>query len=70
MVNDKKIQCVTQYYPLYRYDFYKRMKIKKQNCPNTDKFYDNMISFPFNHLLTNNQIEYLTQSIKQVAKNI
>ena len=44
-----------------------KMKIKK-NCPNTDKFYDNMISFPFNHLLANNQIEYLTQSIKQVAK--
>ena len=36
-----KIKCAIQYYPLYRYDLFKKMNVKKTVCKNTDKFYDN-----------------------------
>ena len=59
-----KIKCAIQYYPLYRYDLFKKMKIKKNKCENTDKFYDNMISFPFHLWMTDNDFSYLIRSVK------
>jgi len=59
------IKCAVQYYPLYRYDLFKKMKIKKNICKNTDKFYDNMISFPFHLWMTNNSFNYLISSVKK-----
>ena len=49
LYNKYKIQCVVQYYPLYRYDLFKKKGLGKANCPNTEKFFNNMISFPFHH---------------------
>ena len=40
---DEGIQCVVQYYPLYRYDLYKKVEQGEANCPNTDLFFDNMV---------------------------
>ena len=60
-----KIKCAIQYYPLYRYDLFKKMKVKKNICKNTDKFYDNMISFPFHLWMTNNSFNYLIRSVKK-----
>ena len=42
-----KIKCAVQYYPLKRYDLFKKNGLGKAKCPNTDRFFDNMISFPF-----------------------
>jgi perosamine synthetase len=60
-----KIKCAIQYYPLYRYDLFKKMKIKKNKCKNTDKFYDNMISFPFHLWMTDSDFSYLIRCIKK-----
>jgi|TARA_B110000967_G_C18845447_1_gene541718 perosamine synthetase len=60
-----KITCAVQYYPLYKYDLFKKMGFKKNNCPNTDNFYNNMISFPFHVWMTNNEINYLINSIEK-----
>lgn len=43
------IQCVVQYYPLYKYPLFYKKGFKKADCPNTEKFFNNMISFPFHH---------------------
>jgi dTDP-4-amino-4,6-dideoxygalactose transaminase len=51
------IQCAVQYYPLNRYPFYERLGYGVANCPNTDRFFDNMISFPFYHSLDDEQFE-------------
>lgn len=64
------VQCAVQYYPLYRYPFYKRLGFDKAECPNTDLFFDNMISFPFSHSLTSNQLNYMVESSKQVLDSI
>ena len=47
-----KIQCVVQYYPLYKYPLFVKKGLKKARCPNTEKFFNSMISFPFHHWMS------------------
>ncbi|PHS56348.1 MAG: aminotransferase [Sulfurimonas sp.] len=70
MSEDKSVQCVVQYYPLNRYDLYKKLGFSESNCPNTDDFFDNMISFPFHHMMNDNDFEYMMQSTKKVLEII
>ena len=70
MSEEKSIQCVVQYYPLYRYDLYKKAGQGNSNCPNTDQFYDNMISFPFQHIMSESDFSYLIKSTKEVLKEL
>ena len=59
-----KIQSIIQFYPLYKYPLFKKMNLGKANCPNTEKYYNNMISFPFHVWLSDNQVNYMIKSIK------
>lgn len=59
-----KIKCAVQYFPLYRYPLFKKMKVKKNRCLNTEKFYNNMISFPFHVWMSNKDFSYLIKSLK------
>ena len=67
---DAGIQCVVQYYPLYRYDFYKKAGYGEADCPKTDKFFDSMVSFPFHHLLSNKDYQYMLKSSEAVLNDI
>jgi dTDP-4-amino-4,6-dideoxygalactose transaminase len=53
------IQCVVQYYPLNRYPFYQKLGFGKAECPSTEVFFDNMISFPFSQSLTDGEIDLI-----------
>ncbi|MBD3291110.1 hypothetical protein GF337_20045 [candidate division KSB1 bacterium] len=57
------IKCVVQYYPLYRYDLFQKDGYATAACPETDRFFDNMLSFPFGTDLTENDMSYLIESI-------
>ena len=59
------IQCAVQYYPLYRYDLYIKSGYSDANCPNTDIFFDNMISFPFNHRISDTDFEWMLEITKK-----
>ena len=65
---EKKIQCVVQYYPLNRYPLYKKLGFGEANCPNTDLFFDNMISFPFHHWMKKEEFDYLLKSTKRAME--
>ena len=67
---EKGVQVIVQYYPLYRYDLYKKLGFGKANVPNTDRFYDNMISFPFHHMMSDEEFEYMLESTKEVLEAI
>lgn len=54
---DEGVQCIVQYYPLNRYDFYKKIGYGEADCPNTDQFFDNMVSFPFHHMMSKELFE-------------
>ena len=60
-----RVKVIVQYYPLYRYPMFDKAGFGKSYCPNTDSFYDNMISFPFHHWLTETQIEYMINATKE-----
>ena len=61
-----QIKCVVQYYPLYKYPLFKKMGFGKNKCPNTEKFYNNMISFPFHIWMSDRQFNYMIASVKRV----
>ena len=46
-------------------EFMSQMNVKKVMCKNTDKFYDNMISFPFHIWMKNDEFVYLMHSVKK-----
>ena len=70
MSEDKKIQCVVQYYPLNRYDLYRKLGFGKANCLNADDFFDNMVSFPFHYMMSDSDFEYMLQSTIEVLKEL
>ena len=70
MAYEKGIQCVVQYYPLNRYPFYQRLGSGEADCPNTDLFFDNMISFPFHHWMSDQDFEYMLQSMREVLEQL
>jgi perosamine synthetase len=64
LAKDFGVQAIVQYYPLYRYDLYRKLGFDEYNCPNTDLFFDSMISFPFHHMMDDSEIEYMVRSLR------
>ncbi len=66
LLNNKyKIQPVVQNNPLYRYPIMIKAGFGESDCPNTDLFFDNMLSFPFYEWYSQEQINYLVDSIQK-----
>ena len=70
MAYEKGIKCVVQYYPLNRYPLYRKAGFGNAECPNTDLFFDNMASFPFHHSLSDEEIQYILASTKEVLEDL
>lgn len=70
MAQEKGIQCVVQYYPLNRYPLYQKIGFGNADCPNTDNFFDNMISFPFHHWMSDDEFEYMLDGTKDVLESL
>lgn len=70
MAYEKKIQCVVQYCPLNRYPFYQRLGFGEADCPITDLFFDNMISFPFHHWMSDRDFEYMLKAAREVLEQL
>lgn len=70
MAEDKGIQCVVQYLPLNRYDFYRKLGYGQAACPNADAFFDNMVSFPFHHWMSPEDRDYLLASTREVLDRL
>jgi len=58
------IKAIVQYYPLNRYPLFKKMGFGEANCPNADLFFDNMVSFPFHHWMSDDDFNYMIVSTK------
>ncbi|MDO5536116.1 MAG: DegT/DnrJ/EryC1/StrS family aminotransferase [Desulfovibrionaceae bacterium] len=59
MYAEHGIQCVVQYLPLNRYDYYRRQGFGEADCPNADLFFDTMISFPFQPWMSEEDFDYM-----------
>jgi len=62
------IKCVIQFFPLYNYGLFKKMKKRGKKCNNSEKFYRNMISFPFHVWMKEKDFKYMISSIKKVLE--
>jgi dTDP-4-amino-4,6-dideoxygalactose transaminase len=60
----KGIKCVVQYYPLHRYPLYQKAGFGSANCPESERFFDSMISFPFQLSMPETDLDYMIESIK------
>jgi perosamine synthetase len=54
-----------QYYPLNRYGLFIQSGNSEAKIPVTDEYYDNMVSLPFHHWMTDNDFEYILESLKK-----
>lgn len=70
MSGEKGVKCVVQYIPLDRYDYYKRLGCGTANCPNADAFFDSMISFPFQHWLSEEEFDYMLAATRDVLTSL
>ena len=66
MFYEHGVKCVVQYCPLNRYPLYQKLGFGQADCPNGDEFFDHMISFPFQHNLTEAEFDHMLQAAKTV----
>ena len=70
MHDDKGVKCVVQYLPLNRYDFYKKLGFGKADCPHADAFFDSMVSFPFQHWMSDADFDYLIEATRETMTKL
>jgi perosamine synthetase len=58
------VRAVVQYCPLYRYPLFKKAGFGEASCPQTDHFFDNMVSFPFQQWMAPEQFELMISLVK------
>lgn len=63
LAKDYSIQAVVQYYPLNRYGLFYKNGFGEAEIPETDEFFDNMVSLPFHHWLSEEDFEYMVDSL-------
>jgi dTDP-4-amino-4,6-dideoxygalactose transaminase len=70
MFHDHGVKCVVQYYPLNRYPFYRKLGFGRADCPQADAFFDHMVSFPFQHNLSDAEFELMLEAAKTVLTGL
>ncbi len=70
MLDEKGIKCVVQYLPLNRYDYYQKLGYAEADCPQADAFFDSMVSLPFQHWLSDEDLDYMIKAIREVMAEL
>jgi len=61
--DEYKIKAIIQYHPLHRYDLFRKTGHGEANVPETNRFFDNMVSFPFSLEIEDADFAYLIDSV-------
>lgn len=70
LYEDYGIKCVVQYNPLYNYDLFQKNGYGQKVCPDSDDFFENMISFPFWSSMPARDIDYMIESIRSAIMKL
>ncbi len=62
------VQAIVQYCPLNRYPLFINSGYGEANIPNTDAFFDNMVSLPFHHWMSAEDFDYMIDATRQTAE--
>ncbi|ARJ66552.1 aminotransferase [Magnetospirillum sp. ME-1] len=65
-----KVRMVVQYYPLYRYPMFQKAGFGDAQCPETDRFFDSMVSFPFHEWMPEDQFGYMVEATGETLDHI
>ena len=65
-----KVQMVIQYHPLYRYPMFKSAGFGEANCPETDVFFDQMVSFPFHPWMPQDQFDFMIDATRETLSEL
>lgn len=67
LFEDYSIKAIVQYYPLNRYDLFKKNpNVTKGDLVHTDEFFDNMISLPFSATLSSKEMLYMANALNEI----
>jgi len=65
-----RLKAVVQYYPLYRYPMFQKAGFGEASCPQTDRFFDNMVSIPFHQWMPNAQFDLMIELVKNALEQL
>lgn len=68
LVDEHGVRPVVQYYPLNRYPLFARAGMGAADVPHTDRFFDNMVSLPFQHWMAEEDFAYMLDAVRRVAE--
>ena len=49
---------------------FKKAGFGEADCPNTDHFFDNMVSFPFHHWMSEKEVDYMIKCTKKTLDHL
>ncbi len=61
------VQAIVQYYPLNRYPLFSKMGYGDARIPNTNLFFDNMVSLPFHCWMSEDDFDYMIEATKNTV---
>ena len=64
------IKAIVQYYPLHRYDLFRKTGHGVAVVPETDRFFDNMVSFPFSIDMSESDSAYVIDSVRAALRRL
>ena len=67
-LRSKNIGTQVHYIPVYRHPFYRRLGYEIRDFPSSEEFYDTALSIPIYYSLTNEEQNFVIQSILEVVK--
>lgn len=67
---DYGVKAIVQFHPLNRYDLFKKNGMGEADVPNTDLFFDNMMSLPFSLTIPEENVKYMIQSVKEAVTRL
>jgi len=70
MFKEYGVKVIVQYYPLSRYPMFQKAGFGKADCPATDDFFDNMVSFPSHSWMPEEDFDYMIEAVIATLKKL
>jgi perosamine synthetase len=59
------VKFIVQYYPLYRYPLFQKAGFGGHHCPETDRFFDHMVSIPFHQWMPEGDFQTMIECTRE-----
>ena len=70
LFREYEIKCIVQYIPLCRTPLFREFGLDAADCPNSDAFFDNMISFPWWSDMPEDVLDYMARSTRSAVEEL